>query len=144
MVILIWNEEPLSRYQTLPINVFSMHVMRVKSSSNWEAKASPATPLEVFLLVFLCGHFVVVVEVNPLCGQRRSLLAQIGSSNNRITLRRKFLIAIHQIGKKAYLKSNTVVCREDGALVSLLRQITILSLVAIKHLHIQETQRTQV
>ena len=24
-----------------------------------------------------------VVEVNPLCGQRRSLLAQIGSSNNR-------------------------------------------------------------
>ena len=34
-----------------------------------------------------------VVEVNPLCGQRRSLLAQIGSSNNQTMLSRKFLIA---------------------------------------------------
>ena len=61
-----------------------------------------------------------VVEVNPLCGHRRSLLAQIGSSNNRITLRCKFLIAIDQIAKKAYLKSNVVVHREDNASVPLL------------------------
>ena len=83
-----------------------------------------------------------VVEVNPLCGQRRSLLAQIGSSNNCIMLRCKFLIAIDQIAKKAYHNSNAVVRREDRAHVSLLWQITILSLVAIKHLHIQETWRT--
>ena len=80
-----------------------------------------------------------VVEVNPLCGQRRSLLAQIESSNNRITLRRKFLIEIDKIAKNAYLKSNAVVCREDSSPVSLLRHITILLLVTIKHLHIQET-----
>ena len=80
-----------------------------------------------------------VVEVNPLCRQRRSLLAQIGSSNNRITLRRKFLIAIDQIARKAYLKSNAVVHGEDSALVPLPRQITILPLGVIEHLHIQET-----
>ena len=64
-----------------------------------------------------------VDKVNPLCGQRRPLLAQIGSSNNRITLRCKFLITINQLAKKAYLKSNTIVRREDGAPVSLLQQI---------------------
>ena len=37
-----------------------------------------------------------VGEVNPLCGQRRSLLAQIGSSNNQVTLKRKFLIVKDQ------------------------------------------------
>ena len=36
---------------------------------------------------------VLFVEVNPLCRQRRSLLAQIGSSNNQTMLSRKFLIA---------------------------------------------------
>ena len=50
-------------------------------------------------------------------------------------LRRKFLIAIDQTAKKAYLKSNTVVCREDDIPVSLLQQITILSLAAIEHLN---------
>ena len=35
----------------------------------------------------------IVVKVNPLCGQRRSLLAQAGSSNNRTMLTRRFLIA---------------------------------------------------
>ena len=45
--------------------------------------------------------------------------------------------------KEAYLKSNVVVCREDGAPVSLLQQITILTLTAIKHLHMQETRQTQ-
>ena len=44
---------------------------------------------------------------------------------------------------KAYLKSNTVVYREDGAPVSLLQQITILLLAAIEHLHTQETRQTQ-
>jgi len=34
-----------------------------------------------------------VVKVNPLCGQRRSLLAQAGSSNNQTMLTRRFLIA---------------------------------------------------
>jgi len=34
-----------------------------------------------------------VVEVNPLCRQRQSLLAQIGSSNNQTKLTRRFLIA---------------------------------------------------
>ena len=62
-----------------------------------------------------------VVEVNPLCGNRQSLIAQIGSSNNRITLRCKFLIAINQMAKKAYLESNAVFCREDSAPVPLLR-----------------------
>ena len=57
-------------------------------------------------------------------------------------LRRKFLIAIDQIARKAYLKSNVVVRREDNVPISLLRQITILPLVAIEHLHAQETQRT--
>ena len=33
-----------------------------------------------------------VVKVNPLCGQRRSLLAQTGSSNNQTMLTRRFLI----------------------------------------------------
>jgi len=36
---------------------------------------------------------VPIVEVNPLCGQRRSLLAQTGSSNNQTMISRKFLIA---------------------------------------------------
>jgi len=36
-----------------------------------------------------------VVKVNPLCGQRRSLLAQVGSSNNQPMLTRRFLIAIY-------------------------------------------------
>ena len=44
---------------------------------------------------------------------------------------------------KAYLESNAVVCREGSAPVPLLRQITILMLVAIKQLHTQETQKTQ-
>ena len=38
-------------------------------------------------------HNVIVDEVNPLYGQRRSLLAQIGSSNNQTMLSRKSLIA---------------------------------------------------
>ena len=84
-----------------------------------------------------------VVEVNPLCRQRRSLLAQIGSSNNHITLRRMFLITINQLAKKAYLKSNAFVRREDDIPVPLLQQITILSLAMIEHLHTQETQQTQ-
>ena len=54
------------------------------------------------------------MEVNPLCGQRRSLLAQIRSRNNHITLRCKSLIAINQMAKKAYLESNAVVCRGDN------------------------------
>ena len=86
---------------------------------------------------------ITIEEVNPLCGQRRSLLAQIGSSNNRITLRCNFLIAIDQIAKKEYLESNAVVRREDSAPISLLQQITILSLAVIEHLHAQETQQTQ-
>ena len=79
------------------------------------------------------------VEVNPLSRQRQSLLAQIGSSNNRIMLRCKFLIAINQMAKKAYLESNAIFRREDNAPVSLLQQITILLLTAIEHLHTQET-----
>ena len=77
-----------------------------------------------------------VVEVNPLCGQRRSLLAQIGSSNNRITLRCKFLIAIDQISRKAYLKSNVVDRGEHSTPDPLPRQITIFPVDAIEHLHI--------
>ena len=76
-------------------------------------------PLECSIPVFSWLNLPTVVEVNPLCGQRRSLLAQIGSSNNCITLRRRFLITINQLAKKAYLKSNVVVRREDGAPVSL-------------------------
>ena len=37
-----------------------------------------------------------VDEVNPLCGQRRSLLAQARSSNNQTMLTRRFLIANHR------------------------------------------------
>ena len=95
---------------------------------------------ETFLELFArMQEFPFVVEVNLICGKRRSLLSQIGSSNNRITLRHKFLISIDQI---AYLKSNVIVHREDSAPVSLLQKITILPLVVIKHLHIQETRRT--
>ena len=83
------------------------------------------------------------VEENPLCGQRRSLLAQIESSNNRNTQWFKFLIAINQLVKKDYLGSNAVVCRGGDAPVPLLRQITILMLAAIEHLHMQETRQTQ-
>lgn len=42
-----------------------------------------------------CGSYFgekSVTEVNPLCGQRRSLLAETGSSNNHTMILRKFLI----------------------------------------------------
>jgi len=38
-------------------------------------------------------NVVGVVKVNPLCGQRQSLLAQARSSNNQTMLTRRFLIA---------------------------------------------------
>lgn len=54
----MWNDAPESKYHILPIIVLPMHVMRVKSSSNCEAEASHATPFDVFLLAFLCEHFM--------------------------------------------------------------------------------------
>ena len=56
--VIMWIDAPLSRYHTLSIIVLAMHAMRVKSSSNIESKASPVGPHVVFLLAFLCGHFV--------------------------------------------------------------------------------------
>jgi len=52
---------------------------------------------------------VPVGEVNPLCGQRRSLLAQQGSRNNHSTLPCMSLITIKQEVKNTYLDSNAVV-----------------------------------
>ena len=54
----MWNNAPESKYHMLPITMLDMHAIRVKSRSNCEAKASPVAPLKVFLLTFLCGHFV--------------------------------------------------------------------------------------
>ena len=50
---------------------------------------------------------------------------------------------MNELAKKAYLESNTIVCREGDAPVTLLWQVTILTLIAIEHLHTQETQQTQ-
>lgn len=44
-----------------------------------------------------------VGEVNPLYGQRRSLLAQNGSRNNQTMLPRKFLIANKMVGDEDLL-----------------------------------------
>ena len=44
---------------------------------------------------------------------------------------------------KAYLESNAVVCRRDGAPVPSPWQITALTISVIEHLHMQETKQTQ-
>ncbi len=55
----MWNEAPESKYHTLPIKFLAMNTIRVKSSSNCEAKASiDVVTANSFLLEFLCGHFV--------------------------------------------------------------------------------------
>ena len=47
-----------------------------------------------------------VDEVNPLCGQRRSLLAQQGSSNKQTMLWRRLLVTNERFGIEIYLDSN--------------------------------------
>jgi len=54
----MWSNAPESKYHMLPIIMLAMHVVREKSSSNYEVKASLSAPPDVFLIVFLCGHFV--------------------------------------------------------------------------------------
>ena len=80
-----------------------------------------------------------VVEVNPLCGQRRSLLAQTGSSNNHTMLSRKSLIANTKWMVRTYLDSNASVRRRDVALVPLPWLVTIPTISVIGHLHMQRT-----
>lgn len=57
-LVVLLLEAPLSRYHTLPINDVTMHAMRVKSNSNFEARASPIAPPQRFFLTLLCGNFV--------------------------------------------------------------------------------------
>ena len=83
----------------------------------------------------------IVVEVNPLCGQRRSLLAQTGSSNNQTMLSRKFLIASKKWIMITYLDSNANVRRRDVALVPLSRPVTIPTISVIGRLHMQRVTR---
>jgi len=54
----MWKEAPLSRYQTHPTMDETMHAIREKSNSNYEANASPLDPFEDPFLDFFCGQFV--------------------------------------------------------------------------------------
>jgi len=54
----MWNEDPLSRYQTQPTIDETMHAMMVISNSNYEASASPFDPFKDPFLDFFCGQFI--------------------------------------------------------------------------------------
>ena len=54
------KDTPLSRNHTEPIILETKHVINEKSSSNYEAKASPATDLAACLFFFFYGQFVAV------------------------------------------------------------------------------------
>ena len=106
-----------------------------------------------FLHIFYCNSLLgiihtqwsrqIVVEVNPLCGQRRSLLAQMGSSNNQTTLTRRVLITNQRPMMRVYLDSNASTCRRVVAPVPLLRLVTIPMILMNGHLHMQRTTQTQ-
>lgn len=48
----MWKDALISKYHTDPITVDTMQAMSEKYNSNCEAKASPATDPEAFLLLF--------------------------------------------------------------------------------------------
>ena len=59
------------------VNGVRVHEEKIRAIRDW-----PELRNVTELLGFI-GICTYVEEVNPLCGQRRSLLAQIGSSNNQ-------------------------------------------------------------
>ncbi len=79
----------------------------------------------LFIYLHYLHPIMSVVEVNLLCGQRRPLLAQMGSSNNQITLTHRFLIENQRPMMRAYLDSNASTCRRVVAPIPLLQLVTI-------------------
>lgn len=59
---MMWKEAPDSKYHALPIIVLVMHVIRVKSSSNYEDKDSLDAPPEIIFLAFLYDHFMAYLS----------------------------------------------------------------------------------